>query len=85
MFFSDIKRDIDINIFAVAGGSGDAAGAAGGPPPVLSSGRGSARGKRILPADIFVTKPSHIKDKKGIYIYFLLFLNLLLLFFLENC
>lgn len=47
-----------------AGGSGDA-GAVGGPQPVVSSGRGAARGKRILPADIFVTKPSHIKDKKG--------------------
>ncbi|KAL6425964.1 hypothetical protein ACFW04_008931 [Cataglyphis niger] len=48
------------------GGSGDAAGAMGGPAPVVSGGRGCARGKRILPADIFVTKPSHIKEKKGI-------------------
>lgn len=54
----------DINIFA-GGGSGDAAGAMGGPAPVVSGGRGCARGKRILPADIFVTKPSHIKEKKG--------------------
>ncbi|XP_050457731.1 piwi-like protein Siwi [Cataglyphis hispanica] len=43
-------------------GSGDAAS---GPAPVVSGGRGCARGKRILPADIFVTKPSHIKEKKG--------------------
>ncbi|KMQ97723.1 protein piwi [Lasius niger] len=46
-------------------GSGDASGATGPPLPVASTGRGSARGKRILPADIFVTKPSHIQDKRG--------------------
>jgi len=31
----------------------------------VSSGRGAARGKRILPADIFVTRPSHVENKKG--------------------
>jgi len=56
-----ILNDIEINIFI--GGSGDA-GAVGGPPVALS-GRGATRGKRILPADIFVTKPSHIENKKG--------------------
>lgn len=54
-----ILNNIEINIFV--GGSGDA-GAVGGPP---ISGRGATRGKRILPADIFVTKPSHIVNKKG--------------------
>ncbi|XP_012529019.2 piwi-like protein Siwi [Monomorium pharaonis] len=32
---------------------------------VMSSVRGAIRGKRILPADLFVTKPNHIKNKKG--------------------
>lgn len=54
-----------VNIFVAVGG-GDAGGAAGGLPlPVVSSGRGSARGKRILSAEIFVTKPSHIQTKTG--------------------
>lgn len=53
------------NYIFVASGSGDASGATGPPLPVASTGRGSARGKRILPADIFVTKPSHIQDKRG--------------------
>lgn len=47
------------------GCSGDAGGGAVGGPPVALSGRGATRGKRILPADIFVTKPSHIENKKG--------------------
>lgn len=47
-------------------GGGDAGGAVGGLPlPVVSSGRGSARGKRIIPAEIFVTKPTHVQTKIG--------------------
>jgi len=46
--------------FYVAGGSGDAGAVA-----IVASGRGAARGKRILPTDIFVTKPSHVENKKG--------------------
>lgn len=58
-----ILNNIKINIFI--GCSGDAGGGAVGGPPVALSGRGATRGKRILPADIFVTKPSHIENKKG--------------------
>lgn len=63
-------------IFHVAGGSGDAGagasagagtstGTGNGTLTIVASGRGAARGKRILPADIFVTKPNHIENKKG--------------------
>jgi len=52
-------------IFHIAGGSGDAGAGAASTVTVVSSGRGAARGKRILPADIFVTRPSHVENKKG--------------------
>ncbi|KYN01664.1 Protein piwi [Cyphomyrmex costatus] len=52
-----------LSIQPTTGGSGDAGAA--GPVAVVASGRGAARGKRILPADIFVTKPSHVTNKKG--------------------
>ncbi|KAG5317323.1 AUB protein, partial [Pseudoatta argentina] len=55
-----------LSIQPTAGGSGDAGAAAGaGAVAIVASGRGAARGKRILPADIFVTKPSHVENKKG--------------------
>lgn len=51
----------------LAGAGGDAAesGAAAGPAATILTGRGASRGKRTVTADIFVTKPTHIKDKKG--------------------
>ncbi|XP_011630854.1 piwi-like protein Siwi [Pogonomyrmex barbatus] len=57
-----------LGIQPTAGASGDASTSATGASSVavVSSGRGAARGKRILPPDIFVTKPSHVENKKGI-------------------
>lgn len=62
-----IGRGVErLGIQPTAGGSGDAgAGSSTGAVAVVSSGRGAARGKRILPADIFISKPSHIQNKKG--------------------
>ncbi|XP_025996030.2 piwi-like protein Siwi isoform X2 [Solenopsis invicta] len=54
---------------------GDASTSAGAAPStvagagavvVVSSTRGAARGKRILPADLFISKPSHVENKKGV-------------------
>ncbi|XP_071559445.1 piwi-like protein Siwi isoform X2 [Temnothorax nylanderi] len=61
---AQIGRGVErLGIQSTASGSGD--GGAGAGAVVASVGRGSARGKRILSADI-ITKPSHVDNKKGV-------------------
>ncbi|XP_014475840.1 PREDICTED: protein aubergine-like [Dinoponera quadriceps] len=45
--------------------SGDAGSSVGALTTVSTTGRGASRGKRMVSTDIFVTKPSHIMNKKG--------------------
>ncbi|XP_072746220.1 piwi-like protein Siwi [Anoplolepis gracilipes] len=58
-----IGRGLERMTIQPADGSGDA-GAVGGAPVPVVSGRGATRGKRNLPLDIF-TKPSSFKSKMG--------------------
>ncbi|XP_029174895.1 piwi-like protein Siwi isoform X2 [Nylanderia fulva] len=66
-----IGRGMEKMGIQAGGGGGDRDAGAGGmtgslPLPVVSSGRGSARGKRTLPPELFHTRPAHVQTKIGL-------------------